>query len=113
MNITNAKLHDGFVIINQSLALPDNSTGHVRDSFNEWLAQGNTPEPEFTQAELVVAAAAEKVEQARSYLLGTDALAIRKADTGQSIPDEIEARRAKARIVLLSTVEPSFDLFDV
>ena len=44
MKIKTAKLIDGGVLINGSLSLPNSSTGHVRRSYDEWLAQGNKPE---------------------------------------------------------------------
>ena len=45
MEITTAKLYNGGVLLNDSNALEDGSTGHVREAFNDWLTDGNTPEP--------------------------------------------------------------------
>ena len=54
MEVKAAKLYKGGVQLNgvKGHSLADGSTGHIRDSYNEWLAKGNTPEPEFTQTDL-------------------------------------------------------------
>ena len=45
MKIKTAKSIEHGVLINGSISLPDGNTGHIFDSYNEWLAEGNTPEP--------------------------------------------------------------------
>lgn len=45
MEITKVEMQGGSVLINGTLSLPDGNTGHVRDSYNDWLSQGNTAEP--------------------------------------------------------------------
>lgn len=45
MEITKVEMQGDSVLINGTLSLPDGNTGHVRDSYNDWLSQGNTPEP--------------------------------------------------------------------
>lgn len=63
MKIKTAKLIENGVLLNGSTSLPDGNTGHIRDSYNEWLAKGNKPEPEFTQTDLD----AKKVAEERSW----------------------------------------------
>lgn len=45
MKINKVKLISGGILINDNICLSDSNTGHIRTSFNDWLAQGNTPEP--------------------------------------------------------------------
>lgn len=45
MEIKTAKLQENGVLINGSISLPETNTGHIGDSYNEWLADGNKPEP--------------------------------------------------------------------
>lgn len=45
MEIQTAKLIENGVLINGSTSLPDGNSGHMRDSYSAWLAEGNTPEP--------------------------------------------------------------------
>jgi hypothetical protein len=45
MIIESAKLQENSVLINGVHTLPDSNTGHIRTTYNKWLAQGNTPEP--------------------------------------------------------------------
>ena len=43
MKIKKVKTIENGVMINDSLSLPNSSTGHIRDSYNGWLADGNKP----------------------------------------------------------------------
>ena len=45
MKIAKVEMKGNGVLINGTLSLPDGNTGHVRDSYNDWLSKGNTPEP--------------------------------------------------------------------
>lgn len=45
MKIKTAKLQEYGVLINGTISLPDANTGHIREDYNNWLAQGNKPEP--------------------------------------------------------------------
>ena len=40
--------------------------------YKQWLSEGNTPEPEFTQAELDAIETANKISEAKAYLASTD-----------------------------------------
>lgn len=45
MKIITAKLTKRGVLLNGATALPDGNTGYLRNTYNLWLAAGNTPEP--------------------------------------------------------------------
>ncbi len=52
MEITKVKLLEHGVLINDSITLPHENNGHVRQAYNIWLKEGNEPDPEHTQIEL-------------------------------------------------------------
>lgn len=52
MEITKVKLLEHGVLINDSITLPHENNGHVRQAYNAWLKEGNEPESEHTQVEL-------------------------------------------------------------
>ncbi|MBQ4800872.1 hypothetical protein J8L73_17380 [Pseudoalteromonas sp. MMG006] len=45
MKINTAQIIENGILINGKISLPDSNTGHIRNSYNEWLLQGNKPEP--------------------------------------------------------------------
>ena len=53
MDIKIVKLIHNGVLINNKLSLPDGSIGHLRDSYEQWLSNGNIPLPELTKQEFV------------------------------------------------------------
>jgi len=42
------------------------------EEYKQWLLEGNTPEPEFTEAELAQQELIKKVQEAKEYLASTD-----------------------------------------
>ena len=42
------------------------------EEYKQWLAEGNTPEPEFTEEELAKQLINTKVQEAKQYLQSTD-----------------------------------------
>mgnify|MGYP003593128987 CR=1 FL=1 len=68
------------------------------EEYKQWLAQGNVPEPEFTEAELVKQEINTKVQEAKQYLQSTDHkfyLGYKPKD-GEDLAT-IEAKRDEAR----------------
>lgn len=46
---------------------------HIENELiKQWLSEGNTPEPEFTEAELTQQAVDKKIAEAKTYLASTD-----------------------------------------
>ena len=42
------------------------------EEYKQWLAEGNTPEPEFTEEELAQQELSKKIQEAKDYLAYTD-----------------------------------------
>lgn len=68
----------------------------------QWLAEGNEPEPEFTEAELAQQVINAKVQEARVYLISTGWYIERLNDpsSGKAIPQEVLDKRAEARVLI-------------
>jgi len=73
------------------------------EEYKQWLSEGNTPEPEFTEAELAQQELIKKVQGAKEYLASTDfkmtvdyyATLTKKEQT------ELTKKRAEARSLLV------------
>lgn len=76
------------------------------EDYKLWLAEGNTPEPEFTQAELDAMALAKMKAEAQAYLDKTDHkdLPSYKPKTGEDLT-AIMAKRDEARSFLRGEIE--------
>ena len=78
------------------------------DKVLAWLADGNTPEPEFTEAELTQQALNKSIAEAKAYLASTDWVEpyLIKHYTGLEVIEAgsnkfvIEAKRTEARAFL-------------
>jgi hypothetical protein len=72
MEITSVKIQSNGWLLNGNMSVPDASGNREREAIITWLLEGNTPEPEFTDKELLVQAKATKIAEAKAYLASTD-----------------------------------------
>ena len=72
------------------------------EEYKQWLSEGNIPEPEFTDEELIAIEIANKKQEALKYLVNTAWYFERLNDpsSGKAIPEEVLAKRAEARLIL-------------
>lgn len=72
------------------------------EEYKQWIIEGNTPEPQYTEEELAQQAANQRVAEAYKYLQDTDFyFTVDKYAT--LTPDrklELETLRAEARVVV-------------
>ena len=88
-------------LVNGTMSVPnDPANRHCADVL-AWIAEGNTPAPEFTDAE--IAANAQELTNAtsRAYLASTDWYVTRRSGTGEAIPTDIDTARAEARAAIV------------
>ena len=78
----------------------DPANGHC-SGILEWIAEGNTPAPQYTEAEIAANAQAEVNATSAAYLASTDWYVTRNTETGVAIPDNITAARAEARAAIV------------
>ena len=105
--ITTVKIQGDGYLVNGNMSVPKAEGNRHYQDVLEWIAQGNTPEPEFTQAEL----GQQVINEANAVELATldrlDAESIRdirewvatQPDAPQSLKDrEAQAVAARGRI---------------
>lgn len=95
--ITSCKLQTSGYLINGNMSVPnDPANRHCADVL-AWIAEGNTPAPEFTDAEIAANAQAETNATSQAYLASTDWYITRHAETAVAVPAEVTTARAAAR----------------
>ena len=70
--IETVKLQGENYLVNGTLSVPKAEGNRHYKLVQEWIAEGNTPEPEFTEAELVEQENQKKIAEAQAYLSSTD-----------------------------------------
>lgn len=95
--INTVKIQSEGYLVNGYLSVPNSPSNKHYQEVQEWIAQGNTPEPEFTQAELDQQAIDTTNAESRAYLASTDWYVIRQQETGVAIPQDILDARNLAR----------------
>lgn len=106
MNIESVKIKGSGYLLNGEMSVPMADGNREYELIKQWLADGNTPEPEFTQDELDAMALAKMKSEAQAYLDATD-----YKDLPRYVPKEGEdlqaifAKRDKARSFLRGEIE--------
>ena len=99
--ITSCKLNESGWLVNGNMSVPnDPANRHCADVL-QWIAEGNTPAPEFTDAEIAANTQAELNATSRAYLASTDWYVTRRSDTSEAIPTDIDTARAEARAAIV------------
>ena len=95
--ITSCKTTGDSYLVNGNMSVPnDPANRHCADVL-AWIAEGNTPAPEFTDAEIAANAQAETNATSQAYLASTDWYITRNAESGVAVPDDVTTARAEAR----------------
>ena len=98
--IISCKLQTSGYLVNGNMGVPNDPANRDCADVLAWIAEGNTPAPEFTDAEIAANAQAELNVTSRAYLASTDWYVTRHAETGEAIPDDVIALRAAARLAI-------------
>ena len=106
MNIETVKIQGNGYLLNGTMSVPKADGNSEYEAIKQWLAEGNTPEPEFTQAELDAMALVKMKAEAQSYLDDTDYkdLPSYKPKAGEDLA-AIMAKRDEARSFLRGEIE--------
>ena len=99
--ITTCKLQTSGWLVNSNLGVPNDPNNRDCSDVLAWIAEGNTPAPQYTDAE--IAANAQELTNAtsRAYLASTDWYATRKYETGVAIPADVTTAREAARSAIV------------
>lgn len=102
MNIETVKIQDQGYLLNGTMNVPKADSNREYELIKQWLSEGNIPEPEFTDEELIAIEIANKKQEAKAYLANTAWYIERLNDpsSGKAIPEEVLAKRAEARLTL-------------
>ena len=100
MTIETVKIQGDGWLVNDSMSVPNDAGNSDYHEVQEWISEGNTPDPEFTDAEIAANAQREINQENLAYLASTDWYVIRKADTGTAVPTDILDARAAARLLI-------------
>ena len=104
--IETVKLQGNGYLLNGSMSVPMADGNREYELIKQWLAEGSTPEPEFTQEELDAMALAKTKAEAQAYLDKTDYkdLPSYKPKAGEDLT-AIMAKRDEARSFLRGETE--------
>jgi len=97
MTISTVKLQNSGWLVNGNMSVPNDLANRDCQDVLAWISEGNTPAPQYTDAEIAATAQAETNATHQAYLDSTDWYASRKSDTGEAIPAEVITARAAAR----------------
>ena len=88
-------------LVNGTMSVPnDPANRHCADVL-AWIAEGNTPAPEYTDAEIAANAQAETNATSQAYLDSTDWYITRHAETAVAVPADVTTARAAARAAIV------------
>ena len=95
--INSCKLSGDGYQVNGSMSVPnDPANRHCADVL-AWIAEGNTPAPEFTDAEIAANAQAVINSDSLAYLASTDWYVTRFTEASVAVPADVTTARAEAR----------------
>jgi len=95
--ITSCKLQESGYLVNGNMSVPNDPANTDCAAVLEWIEEGNTPAPQFTDEEIAANAQAETNANSRAYLASTDWYIVRRAETSEGVPSDIITARAAAR----------------
>ena len=95
--ITSCKLNEAGWQVNGNMSVPNDPANRHCAGVLQWIAEGNTPAPEYTDAEIAANAQAETNATSQAYLASTDWYITRFLETGTVIPTDVTTAREAAR----------------
>lgn len=95
--INTVKLQHSGYLVNGNMSVPNDPDNRHYKAVQEWIADDNTPSPEFTQDEIDTNTQNKINGDSLAYLISTDWLVIREMDGGTSVPSDIKQLRIEAR----------------
>ena len=96
--INTVKISGQGYLLNGTMIVPKADGNREYELIKQWLSEGNTPEPEFTEEEIAKQELDKQISEAKQYLASTDWYIIRYTDSGKEVPSDIKIKREEARI---------------
>jgi hypothetical protein len=99
--IISCKQQESGWLVNGNMSVPNDPANRHCGNILEWIAEGNTPAPQYTDEEIAANAQAQINATSEAYLAATDWYVTRNSETGAAIPENITAARAEARAAIV------------
>ena len=99
--ITSCKLQDSGWLVNGTMGVPNDPANRDCADVLAWIAEGNTPAPEFTALEIEANIQQGINDEAQAYLSKTDWYITRHAETAVAVPADVTSARAAARAAIV------------
>ena len=102
MEIQTVKIQGQGYLLNGTMSVPKADGNTEYELIKQWIAQGNTLEPEFTEEELQITSINKQIQEAKIYLASTDFyMTVDKyAELDEARKVELMTKRAEAREVI-------------
>lgn len=97
MLIETVKQTQSGYLINGSISVPNDPTNSDCQIVQKWISEGGVVQPEFTTSEKTNNLRQSLIASRVKYLLDTDFRVLRFIDEGTDYPNEIKAKRIRAR----------------
>lgn len=100
--IKTVKIQGNGYLLNGTMSVPKSDGNLEYELIKEWLSEGNTPEPEFTEEELAKQESDRQIAESKTYLASTDFyMTVDKyAELDEARKVELTTKRAEAREVI-------------
>ena len=98
--ITSCKINNSGWEVNGNMGVPNDPANRDCADVLAWIAEGNTPAPEFTDAEIAANAQAVINGDSLAYLASTDWYVTRFTETGVAVPADVTQARTAARTAI-------------
>jgi len=99
--ITSCKLSGDGYLVNDSKHVPNDPANRDCADVLAWIAEGNTPAPEFTDAEIAANAQSLVNSESLEYLNSTDWYVTRFTESGVAVPADVTTARTAARLAIV------------
>ena len=102
MEIKIVKIQGQGYLLNETMSVPKADGNREYELIKQWLSEGNTAEPEFTEEELQITSINKQIQEAKTYLASTDFyMTVDKyAELDEARKVELTTKRAEAREVI-------------
>jgi hypothetical protein len=97
--IESVKIAGEGYLVNGSMSVPKADGNRHYEEIKVWL-ETNTPEPEFTEAEIAAQELQVAISEAKTLLADTDFYVIRQMEEGIEIPADVQTARSEAKTLL-------------
>jgi len=101
MTISTVKLQNSGWLVNGNMSVPNDPANRDCQDVLAWISEGNTPAPQYTDAEIAANAQSELNATSQAYLDSTDWYITRHAETAVAVPEAITLARATARAAIV------------